>query len=438
MIITLPYVPRAWQRECHKRWQRFNVLVLHRRAGKTEMALRVLVHWASKCSVDLGMFAYIAPFLNQARAIAWTRLKYLLQPVLLAGLVDIHEQTGSVVFRHNDATIRIFGADNADALRGIRLDGAVLDEVAQIGPTVWTSVVQPALADRLGWALFIGTPNGVDLFSELYFGGVGRADWYVGRWTVYETDTLDPTEVERLRAETPENEFAREFLCDFNAGAADQLLSLTDVDVASKRAVVPRDVEGAPKVLGVDVARFGDDRSVLVKRQGLWMGPPIAMAGADNMTVAAKLAQVIQEWGPDAVFVDAGAGSGVIDRCRQMGHRIVEVAFGGQAIDKVQHVNRRTEMWCTMADWVRSGGGLFDDVTLKVELATPKYKFNATGQKVLESKDDIKKRLAGGRSPDLGDALALTFAAPVQARSAAQPRSTSVSARSYDPYASWR
>jgi hypothetical protein len=112
------------------------------------------------------------------------------------------------------------------------------------------------------------------------------------------------------------------------------------------------------------------------------------------------------------VFIDEGNGGGVIDRLRQLGHEVMGVHFGGKA-GRPRYVNKRTEMWFEMRDWITSGGVIPNDMGLKQDLATPTYKFtSAQDVYSLESKDEIKKRI--GRSPDVGDALALTFAFPVQ------------------------
>ena len=179
---------------------------------------------------------------------------------------------------------------------------------------------------------------------------------------------------------------------------------------------MPRDVEGAPRIIGVDPARFGDDRSVIVKRQGLQMFSPLVYRGVDNMDLAGRVASVITEWQPDAVFIDSGAGAGVIDRLRQLGYDVMEVPFGGKATHPNLFVNRRSEMWWGVKDWLASGGAIPNDPALKQELATPIYWFDSAGRKVLEGKDEIKKRLLGAGSPDIADALALTFAQPVAPR----------------------
>lgn len=423
---------RLWQRECAKLQARFIVLALHRRAGKTELALKKLLNAAVRCDLELPFFIYLAPFLKQAKIIAWERLKQMVAPLVPWGWVEINESELFVRFTKNGAIVRIFGGDNPDAMRGLRLDGSVIDEVAQIKPEVWEEIIQPALSDRKGWAWFIGTPKGINLFSELFFAAAERTGWARARYTVYDTDALDPDEVAQRKESMSEQTFAREYLCDFAAAGDDQLISLTDAEAAAGRVYSPGSMSYAPIILGVDPARFGDDRSVIVKRQGLAVAPPWVFRGIDNMALAAQVAHRIEEEKPDAVFIDAGAGSGVIDRLRQLGHEVVEVNFGGKPID-VRYANKRAEMWHAMADAVRSGLAIPNDMALKLELATPTYKFDAANRIVLESKDEIKKRLPGAGSPDLADALALTYAAPVAKRKLLPPGEARA-ARGYDPY----
>jgi hypothetical protein len=413
------------------------VLALHRRAGKTELALMELLDHAVKCRADLGFYVYLAPFLKQAKAIAWARLKQKLDPFLRAGAIDVNEADLAVTFKHNKATIRLFGGDNPDALRGVRLDGVVIDEVANIRPEVWNDIIQPALSDRKGWALFIGTPAGINLFSELFYRASSLPDWYATRYTVHDTDALDHDEVARLERDMPETAFAREYLCDFSAAGSDQLISMSDVEAAARIVYRDGDVLDSPLVIGVDPARFGDDRSVIVLRQGLRMEKPMIHHGVDNMQLAGLVAQVIDERDPDAVFIDVGGGAGVIDRLRQLDYYIVEVPFGGKANQPNLFVNRRAEMWWQVKEWLGNGGSIPNDTALKAELSTPTYWFDAVGKRCLESKDEIKKRLQGGGSPDIADALALTFAYPVAKQLPREVRERiDTSPKDYDPYES--
>ncbi len=437
--IDLGYRPRQWQRECHIRRKRFTVLALHRRAGKTELALRQLLDSALRCQLELGLFFYVAPLLKQAKAIAWARLKQIVAPLQVAGLAEVNESELWVRLRSNGAIIRMYGADNPEAMRGVRLDGVVLDEVADIKPETWREVLQPALADRLGWALFIGTPHGINLFSELFFKGRDLTDWHSALYTVYDTEALNADEVERYRQSVDENTFKREMLCDFAASGDDQLMSLTDVNEACRRHLRKDEYSYAAKVMGVDPARFGDDRSVIFPRQGLYAMAPKVYRGIDNMALADKVAQEIERFQPDAVFVDAGNGAGVIDRLRQLHHEVIEVHFSGSP-SQARYLNKRAEMWFEMRDWLRAGGAIPDLVDLKQDLAAPTYKFTPADKIQLESKDDIKGR--GLPSPDLGDALALTFAFPVYRDHSAVARARAMglpvieeSSLEYDPYA---
>jgi hypothetical protein len=409
--IDLGYRPRAWQEECHRNRRRFTVLALHRRAGKTELALRELIDKALRFRRDLGLFFYVAPLLKQAKAIAWLRLKQIVLPLQLAGLAEVNESELWVRLLSNGATIRVYGADSPDRMRGVRLDGVVLDEVAQMAPEVWDGILQPALSDRLGWALFIGTPKGVNLFSQLFFSARDKPDWHAALYTVHDTSSLPPSEVVRLQAEMSELSWRREYLCDFAAAGDEQLIGLADVEEATRRHLRKDQYDFAPVILGVDPARFGDDRSVIFPRQGLHALAPRVYTKIDNMALAGYVAQAIEDYSADAVFVDAGNGAGVIDKLRQMGFDVTEVHFGGRP-NRPRYVNKRTEMWCELRDWIAAGGVIPRHTRLMQDLAAPTYRFDVQDRMALESKDDLKAR--GLPSPDEGDALALTFAFPVR------------------------
>ena len=397
-----------------------------------------LIDKAMKTDKELAMFVYVAPFLRQAKAIAWARLKQKIEPMRRTSVIEINEGELSVRFKHNGAIIRLFGGDNPDAMRGLRLDGIVMDEVAQLKNELWTDIVQPALSDRLGWSIFIGTPSGINLFSELYYKAINEDGWTASRYTVFDTDSLHPDEVTRLKRDMSETSFAREYLCDFSAQGDDQLIALADTEDSAKRVYQQNHVKLFPVILGIDPARFGDDRSVVFRRQGKQAFKPVVYRGIDNMELASRVANLIEEYDPDAVFCDAGAGSGVIDRLRQLSYDVIEIPFGGKAMKPEQYINRRSEMWWLMKQWIEEGGAIPNDVALKQELATPIYWYDNVGRRVLESKDQIKTRLQGAGSPDLADALALTFALPVAKKVPEdiyiKRRKVSTQKADYDPY----
>lgn len=432
-VIDLGYRPRPWQAKFHREAQRFSVLVCHRRAGKTVLAIRHIIDRALRCELEQPRYAYIAPLFVQAKAIAWEYLKTFTRPI--PG-VRVNESECWVELP-NQARIRIYGADNPDALRGIYLDGVVPDEVAQMDPTLWGEVLRPAIADRHGWALFIGTPKGVNLFSELYFGAQGRPDWYAALFTVYDTGALPDAEIEDAKASMSEAQFAQEFLCDFAAGNEAALLSIHDVTEAVRRVPPAGSYEFAPKIIGIDVARMGDDRSAIMKRQGIASWKPMVYKGKMGFEIADIAARLIADWRPDGIFVDdtGGFGGACIERLRQLGHTVIGVQFAGRPYDE-RNLNKRAEMWLEMAKWVKTGGCLAESPELRSDLCSPTFKHNGAGKFQLESKEDMKKR--GLPSPDIGDALALTFAAPVSPKGFMGPTSVAPLAQmatrqTYDP-----
>ncbi len=199
----------------------------------------------------------------------------------------------------------------------------------------------------------------------------------------------------------------------FPRAGSNQLISVEVVDMAASMLLRAEAFSHAPKILGVDVARFGGDQSALIRRQGLAAFGLKAWREIDLMTFAGLVAQEIMEFLPDAVFIDqTGMGAGVVDRLRQLGHSVIGVDFGSSALKKDLYANKRTEMWCLMRDWLGTGAMIPQDQELRDDLTAPEYGFTGDkGQIILERKKDMKAR--GLASPDKGDALALTFAAPV-------------------------
>lgn len=216
----------------------------------------------------------------------------------------------------------------------------------------------------------------------------------------------------------------------FPPGQSNALMGVEEVTEATKRTLAEAEFLSESKILGVDVARFGDDRSVLFPRQGRAGFRPKVYRNLDTMQLADAVVRMCVSWKPDAVFIDmASFGAGVYDRVRQLGYDIIGVDFGGKPLD-TRYANRRAEMWHGCADWVRGGGCLPDDGELISELTAPTYGFDPHGKLLLEKKAEMKKRI--GKSPDMADALCLTFAAPV---ALARPgRNANRVAHEYDPF----
>jgi hypothetical protein len=434
MFVDLDYRPHKWQQQIHDRARRFTVVVAHRRFGKTFCAIRTLIHAALATNRHEARYAYVAPFLKQAKRTSWDYLKEFSRPI-----PGINIREGDLIIEYpNHSRVMLFGADNPEAMRGIYLDGVVPDEMADFRPDVWGSIIRPTLADRAGWAFFIGTPKGVNQFKELYDyacngkDGIKNPDWAGMMFRVDETHLLAEAELESARGTMSEAQYRQEFLCDFSASMDNVLITIDMVSAACRKIHREDAIHGLPKIIGVDVARFGDDRTVIQRRQGLAALEPIVYNGLDNMQVVGRLTGLVNEWHPDAIFIDAGRGEGVIDRMRQLKHgNVIEVNFGGKP-DDIGYVNKRSEMWDTMKKWIEDGGSLPNHSDLKTDLCVPTYYYDRSNRFMLEAKDDIKKR--GMRSPDIADALALTFAFPVapQVRRSNQPRTV---VDTYNPHA---
>jgi len=192
-----------------------------------------------------------------------------------------------------------------------------------------------------------------------------------------------------------------------------QFINRELISQAIERELIPD--TWAPLIMGVDPARYGDDATIIRFRQGRDARsiPFVKMKGADNMQVANKVAELAEKYDPDAICIDAGNGTGIIDALRHMNYKVHEVWFGGSSPEP-EWSNLRTYMWAKVRDWL--GGGCIDrDPFLCDDLAGPEYRFQKGSDKlILESKEEMKRR--GLASPDHGDALACTFAVKVASK----------------------
>lgn len=425
--VQLPFTPYAHQKAAHaaRAAFRFLVLVWHRRAGKTVFCIIELVLAALVCRKERGRFGYIAPYLKQAKEIAWEYLKAFTAPI--PGC-KVNESELSITFA-NGARIRVYGADHPDSLRGGYFDGCIFDEYGDMKPQTWGEVVRPMLSDRKGWAIFIGTPKGLSSFSELYFRAEkGEIDWkaILLRWQ--DTGVIDRAEIEAARRDMAPNAFAQEYECNWFAAATNVLIDMERALAATQRDYHHEEYAYAPKVMGVDAARsVTRDRTVVARRQGLvafQMREDPANGHVfrirDTMALASEVARISDQWGKTpggpvrAIFVDVtGVGAGIYDRLKSLGYPAREVFFGGKASESTvkgrpQCENKRAEIWWDMAEWLKLAS-IPNDQALLTDLTAPTYTYkNSRGRLQLESKEDMIER--GLKSPDKGDALACTFA----------------------------
>src|SRR3989304_4749260 len=163
--ISTGYEPRKFQEILHKNLKRFNVLVCHRRFGKTVFSVNHCIDRGLRNTKRNPQYAYIAPTYGQAKRIAWDMFKEYTKN--LPGVSTNEQDLRLEIERpHLQDKVRflLLGAENPGSLKGIYLDGVILDEFAECAPAIWGEVVRPALSDRRGWAIFIGTPKGQNHF----------------------------------------------------------------------------------------------------------------------------------------------------------------------------------------------------------------------------------------------------------------------------------
>jgi phage terminase large subunit len=206
----------------------------------------------------------------------------------------------------------------------------------------------------------------------------------------------------------------------FPPGSLNTLIGPDECLEATRRSYRPDDYERAGRVLGVDVARFGDDASVIFPRQGLVAHQPLKFRNLDGVQGAGAVARKWSDWRADAVFIDdtGGWGASWIDNLRRLGHNPIGVGFAGRPNDP-RYDNKRTEMYFEAVEWIRSGGALPDIPELVAGLSQTTYSFRGD-RLLLEPKDQVKARL--GYSPDDADAFALTFAQPAMRASQLRSR----------------
>ena len=224
--IAVKYEPRRQFLPFHLRKTRFACLVAHRRAGKTVACVNELVARAIYSKKKRPRYAYIGPLLKQAKKIAWEYLKEY-----TSGLESKKpsESELTVRLRHNEAEISIYGADNPDAFRGQYFDGVVLDEYGDMSPSVWSKVLLPTLADRRGWAVFIGTFKGRNHFYKIWRQAQGfdlpqdlapadyTRDWYHFTLKASESGILPASELTLQKMQMDEEEYQQEYECNPNA-----------------------------------------------------------------------------------------------------------------------------------------------------------------------------------------------------------------------------
>lgn len=256
--IIIPYGPRKQFRDFHARKQRWACVVAHRRAGKTVACINDLIRGALTCTKPDPRFAYIGPFYTQAKDVAWGYAKQYSAAVPNA-------QTNESELRvdyPNGGRLRLYGADNYDRLRGIYLDGVVLDEYADMDPRVWPEVIRPALSDRQGWAIFIGTPKGRNDFFEIHEAAQQNRDWYALRLRASETGIIPKAELDDARSMMTPEQYEQEYECSFDAAILGAYYGRLIADAEREGRICDLDLDPALPVHTAWDLGFGDSTAI--------------------------------------------------------------------------------------------------------------------------------------------------------------------------------
>ncbi len=319
------------------------------------------------------------------------------------------------------AQAQLWSEENPDAFAGVHnYNGTMLifDEASGIAKPIWSVsegfFTEPIL-DRY-WFCFSNPRRNTGEFFETHH--KFRIYWKrqcIDSRTVEGTDKALLQQIVDKYGEDSD-EARTEVKGQFPRQGDKQFIGRELIENAVKREL-EKDTYAA-LIMGVDPARYGDDETVICFRQGRNardVPKAVKLKGADNMAVANKCAELILKYNPDAVCIDAGNGTGIIDRLREMKFKVHEVWFGGTSTDE-GFADLRTDLWRQMRDWL-GGGCLPDDSDLMDDLAGPEYKFTKTEKIRLQSKEEMKAD--GLASPDYGDALACTFAVKVARKDSA-------------------
>ena len=400
------YKPRKHQALIHKNLKRFNVLVCHRRFGKTVLGVNQLIDWNKKNKLPRPRYAYIAPLYKQAKSVSWDYLcnfSRAFEPII--------NQSELRVDYPNGGRIQLFGADNPDSLRGQYFDGVVIDEVAQCPRKLYGEIIRPTLADRKGQVIFIGTPNGHDHFYDLYQASKRDNDWFCRMFKASETKILDAKELDNARKQSSNEEYNQEYECDFDISSSFILIPIQTIEAAFNRQVT---FHGHPRIMGIDVGMsLGGDASAIVIRQAGKITDAIEFRFDDTFQIAGKVREMFIERGCTQGYIDSiGYGAGVAHTLMSWGVPVSPINVAERASENERFMNLKAELWWRAKDFFGDNTCTLPSETdtmhkLAAELSTPEYEYTTTGKIKIQSKQDLMR--LGKPSPNLADAFVLTM-----------------------------
>jgi hypothetical protein len=372
---------------------------------------------------------------------------------------DYFQFTATALFAKDSAHEKTWRIDmvpwserNTEAFAGLHNKGrrilVVFDEASAIPDIIWETT-EGALTDsetEIVWCVFGNPTRNTGRFRECFPGQRHSKEWKTKQVDSREVSLTNKDQINSwIEAYGEDSDFVRIRVRGiFPRTGEMEFISSESVENASQAEASSNPSDAL--VIGVDVARYGANETVIFFRKGRDARtiPPVRMRGASVVQVAAKVSEVYSQFRVDAIFVDGGGvGGGVVDNIRALHIHCFDVQFGGKpesigfawGVEGERYANKRAEMWGAMRGWLKSGAIPYD-ADLKAQLIGPTYTYNLKNEILLEKKEDMMKR--GLDSPDLADALALTFTMPVAAHQHAgsgdRPLKPLVESE-YDPFA---
>ncbi len=396
---------------------RMLVLVCHRRAGKSTFGAFSLV---SSAVNRAGAYAWVSPRVATSWAVGMPIVRAMLEGMphvkwrLVEKTVEIVTPSGEI------SHIHFLGSEDTDTgggLRGRGLIGVYADEIAQIGADDFWSSLMPTQANIAdAWMIAAGTPRSEDLLLDLFRLGQTRDNWASIIMPASETGIISAQELAEIAATMPEAQYLREFECDFDATAPNQLIARSYV-VAAQTRDMPETrkldiLRTLPVTVGWDFAMQSDD-AVGVAVCGPIMLEYVRLPKPTMSEIGFAVKQMVDKYRAEYLFTDSGnIGVSVNEYLRALALNPIGVNFGGRADDPERFANKRAEMFFRLKEWCERDDTVLppDDLYVTKQLTVSRYEIDASNRLKLEDKSKIRKRLGGNSSPDLADAAALCFA----------------------------
>ena len=385
--------------------------------GKTT-SLAWLILWGLCCFEDTKI-PCTAPTGHQLKDALWAEMAKwrdkMLEP--WKSSIRLTAEEARIDSLPNFAVARTGRKENPEALQGFHAGKLIflIDEASGIDDKIF-EVARGSLSTPGASVVMTGNPTRTTGFFYRAF-HANRDRWTRLTFSGETSPLVSAESVREMEAEYGRDSdiYKVRVLGEFPSGGDLQFIRAADAETAMTRHYEWEVYKGSPKVLGVDVAAYGGDRTVIVERQGLYAHVLWQVRGAETATIAGEAARLWDSRQCSAVFIDAtGVGFGVASDLRTLGYQPFSVHFGAASANRA-YKNKRAECWGLMRDWIAKDGGQLDlgeyGEYMKNDLTGPDYQYDMQGRLQLERKEDMRKR--GVASPDFADALALTFAAPV-------------------------